>query len=85
SVSHDEHINIPAHHLLADVLGMAPEELHPHNQLQHYGFDSISCIQLLQLLQSKVDPLVTLAELQASQTVRDMTDVIAKKQEDAYL
>lgn len=64
---------------------MVPEELHPHKQLQHYGFDSISCIQLLQQLQSKVDPLITFAELQACQTVQDMTDLIAKKQEDASL
>lgn len=85
SVPHDEHINSSDHYILADVLGMVPEELHPHKQLQHYGFDSISCIQLLQQLQSKVDPLITFAELQACQTVQDMTDLIAKKQEDASL
>ncbi|MGG0025446.1 beta-ketoacyl synthase N-terminal-like domain-containing protein [Bacillus inaquosorum] len=85
SVSHDEHINSSDHHMLADVLGMAPEELHPHKPLQHYGFDSISCIQLLQQLQSEVDPFITLPELQACQTVQDMTDLIAKKQEDSSI
>ncbi|TYS11709.1 methyltransferase [Bacillus subtilis] len=85
SVSHEMHINSSDHHMLADVLGMDPEELHPHKPLQHYGFDSISCIQLLQQLQAKVDPFITLAELQACQTVQDMTDLIAKKQADASL
>ncbi|MGF2819215.1 beta-ketoacyl synthase N-terminal-like domain-containing protein [Bacillus subtilis] len=86
SVSQDERINNSSdHHILANVLGMAPDELQPHKPLQQYGFDSISCIQLLQQLQSKVDPLIALTELQACHTVQDMMDLIAKKQEDTSL
>ncbi|MBU2659023.1 beta-ketoacyl synthase N-terminal-like domain-containing protein [Bacillus cabrialesii] len=85
AVSHDEHINSSDHHMLADVLGMAPEELLPHKPLRQYGFDSISCIQLLQQLQSKIDPHITLTELQACQTVEDMTDLIARKQKATSL
>lgn len=64
---------------------MVPGELQPHKPLQQYGFDSISCIQLLQQLQSKVDPLIALTELQACHTVQDMMDLIAKKKEDTSL
>ncbi|PTU27759.1 polyketide synthase [Bacillus subtilis] len=86
SVSQDEHINNSGDpHILANVLGMAPDELQPQKPLQQYGFDSISCIQLLQQLQSKINPHIVLTELQACHTVQDMTDLIAKKQEDTSL
>ncbi|MER0466096.1 beta-ketoacyl synthase N-terminal-like domain-containing protein [Bacillus cabrialesii subsp. cabrialesii] len=85
AVSHDGHNNSSDPHMLADVLGMASEELLPHKPLEQYGFDSISCIQLLQQLQSKIDPHITLTELQACQTVEDMSDLIARKQKDTSL
>ncbi|KAA6449525.1 beta-ketoacyl synthase N-terminal-like domain-containing protein [Bacillus swezeyi] len=67
--------------LISDVLGMAPEELSLHKPLRDYGFDSILCIQLLQQLQSSVDPSISLAELKACQTVHDMMDLISKKED----
>ncbi|WP_445429502.1 beta-ketoacyl synthase N-terminal-like domain-containing protein [Bacillus atrophaeus] len=69
--------------ILSDLLGMTPGEISPHTPLQEYGFDSILCIQLLQQLQTDIDPSVTLAELQACETVQDMMNLISEKQDQS--
>jgi acyl transferase domain-containing protein/thioesterase domain-containing protein len=64
--------------LLADLLEMQPEELLPARQLSAYGVDSIVMLQLAMQLQVRMDPALTLADIQPCVTVRDLLDLLAR-------
>ncbi|WP_323072396.1 SDR family NAD(P)-dependent oxidoreductase [Mycetohabitans endofungorum] len=69
--------------VLADLLGMQPEELSPTKPLSVYGADSIVMVQLAMQLQAEMDPELALAKIQQCVTIQDLLDLLAERGERA--
>lgn len=69
--------------VLADLLGMQPEELSPAKPLSVYGADSIVMVQLAMQLQAEMDPELALAKIQQCVTIQDLLDLLAERDERA--
>jgi polyketide synthase PksN len=62
--------------IISGLLGMTPTAMNLNKPLQQYGFDSILSMQLLQQLQTRVDPAIDLDRLTGCTTVRDIINVL---------
>ncbi|WP_339521582.1 SDR family NAD(P)-dependent oxidoreductase [Pseudomonas sp. EL_65y_Pfl2_R96] len=62
--------------LLADLLGMQPNDLSPAKPLNAYGADSIVMLQWAMQVQAHIDPGVTLAEIQQCLTLGDVLQLL---------
>ncbi|KJH66473.1 polyketide synthase [Chromobacterium violaceum] len=62
--------------LLAELLGMLPDELSPAKPLASYGADSIVMVQLAMRLQTEMDAAPVLAEIMECGTVRDLATLL---------
>lgn len=63
-------------YLLAELLGMAPEELAPARPLTAYGADSIVMLQWAMQVQARIDPRLVLADIQRCNTLGDVLELL---------
>jgi polyketide synthase PksN len=62
--------------IVCRLLGMSPAEVDLHKPMNEYGFDSIILMQLLQQLQTQVNPAVDLVRMQESRTIQDIINAV---------
>ncbi|KAF0866050.1 type I polyketide synthase [Pseudomonas sp. LD120] len=65
--------------LLADLLGMQPQELSPAKPLSAYGADSIVMLQWAMQVQAQIDPGLTLAQIQQCLTLGDALKLLSRR------
>ena len=58
--------------IMSGLLGMASAEVNLNKPVGEYGFDSILLLQLLQQIQTTVDPSIDLAGLRECKTIQDI-------------
>ncbi|MGX0890777.1 rhizoxin synthesis polyketide synthase RhiF [Pseudomonas sp. ADAK2 TE3594] len=63
--------------LLADLLGMQPNDLSPAKPLNAYGADSIVMLQWAMQVQAQIDPGLTLADIQQCLTLGDVLQLLS--------
>nr|WP_127483821.1 SDR family NAD(P)-dependent oxidoreductase [Paenibacillus ehimensis] len=74
-----EHAEYSEHevlHIIADLLGVQPDELKLQAPLSQYGMSSILMLQLLQRLQTKFGPSVNPSDIAACGTIGDIIDIL---------
>lgn len=64
--------------LLADLLGMQPQDLSPSKPLSAYGADSIVMLQWAMQVQAQIDPGLALADIQQCQTLGDVLQRLSR-------
>lgn len=82
-VSHEETAAEHGLRVLADLLGMQPQELLPAKPLSVYGADSIVMVQLAMRLQAEIDPELALANIQQCVTIQDLLALLNERGERA--
>ncbi|WP_420217451.1 phosphopantetheine-binding protein [Paenibacillus elgii] len=73
---HSEHSEHEVLHILADLLGVQPDDLKLQAPLSQYGMSSILMLQLLQRLQTKFGPSVNPSDITACGTIGDIIDIL---------
>ncbi|GLI04439.1 hypothetical protein YDYSG_04690 [Paenibacillus tyrfis] len=71
-----EHSEHEVLHILADLLGVQPDDLKLQAPLSQYGMSSILMLQLLQRLQAKFGPAVNPSGIAACGTIGDIIDIL---------
>ncbi|WP_139487920.1 SDR family NAD(P)-dependent oxidoreductase [Brevibacillus dissolubilis] len=74
--SHDPSLEPQLTEIVADTLGMEPEEIQVNTSLDEYGFDSILLMQFIQKLHNQIDPSLDVTLLRECRTIRDIVNVL---------
>ncbi|MCM3269688.1 SDR family NAD(P)-dependent oxidoreductase [Paenibacillus elgii] len=75
-LEHSGHSEHEVLHILADLLGVQPDDLKLQAPLSQYGMSSILMLQLLQRLQRKFGPSVNPSDIAACGTIGDIIDIL---------
>ncbi|MCX8131716.1 MAG: amino acid adenylation domain-containing protein [Clostridia bacterium] len=68
--------------ILSRFLGMKPAEMNLNISLEQYGIESILLMPLLQQLQTRIDPSVSLTGLQKCRTIQDIINMVSASASD---
>lgn len=58
--------------IISELVGLMPAELKVNKPLDHYGFDSILFMQLLQQIQTQIDPSFSFVKLSECRSMEDL-------------
>ena len=63
--------------IVSGLTGVAIPEINPNKSLEEYGFSSILLMQLLQQMQTRIDPLISLEKLSDCRTIQDIVNMVS--------
>jgi thioesterase domain-containing protein/3-oxoacyl-(acyl-carrier-protein) synthase/acyl carrier protein/ubiquinone/menaquinone biosynthesis C-methylase UbiE len=63
--------------IVSGLTGMEFSEINENKPLEQYGFSSILLVQLLQQMQTRIDPLINLEKISDCRTIQDIINVVS--------